>query len=445
MKKQRTSLLLCAVALLVFFPACEKSDPNDPPVIPCGDACAAQETAEVPITWYKFSFNFLSSIPFQPGGPVSARTYACMGVALYEAVVPGMPKYQSIQSQLNELPVLPRPDLTKKYYYPACANAALSQMLDNITLNATPQQKGRIDSLENVFATSFQSTVPKDVLDRSAEFGKAVANAVYAWSTTDGGADDIFNWYPTSYNPPVGPGLWTPQPGQLAILPYWGSLRPFVPNNVDRTQPAPPPTYSADPNSQLYKEQMAVYTESKNQTAEHQQIARYWNTGPGSYGSISVLNNILSNKSANLATAAEAYCKAGIAIHDANISCFKTKYTYNQERPITYIRTHIDPKWSPLLMTPPQPDYTNGIPCQSAANATVLTALFGNRTTFTNDFINDNFGLTPRIYHSFSQYVEEVALSGFYGGIDIPISNQMAVVQGNRVGANVNALRFRRK
>lgn len=453
MKKQRTSLLLCAVALLLLFTACKKNDAIAPSSFQSADAFAAnynadvrgvptaQATAEVPLTWYKFSFNLLSSIPWQPGGPISARTFAYMGVALYESVVPGMPGYQSIQSQLNGLPVLPQADVTKKYYYPACANATLSRMLYNIASNATPEQQSRIDSVENVFVTSFQSTIPKAVLDRSAEFGKAVADAVYEWSTTDGGADDVFDWYPASYKPPVGPGLWTPQPGQMAFLPYWGSLRPFIPNNV---QSAPPPLpYSTNPNSLMYKEQMAVYQESKNQSAEHQAIAVYWNTGPGSYGSISVLNNILESKSANLATAAEAYCKAGMAIHDANISCFKVKYTYNQERPITYIRAHIDPTWSPLLLTPPNPDYTNAVPCQSAANATVLAGLFGNHTTFTNDYIN-GFGFTPRIYHSFSEYVAEVALSSFYGGTSIPSSNAVGVIQGNRVGANVNALQFKR-
>ena len=51
----------------------------------------------------------------------------------------------------------------------------------------------------------------------------------------------------------------------------------------------------------------------------------------------------------NLATAAEAYCKAGMAMADAEVSNWKTKYKYVQVRPITYIKANIDTGWTPLL------------------------------------------------------------------------------------------------
>jgi hypothetical protein len=151
----------------------------------------------------------------------------------------------------------------------------------------------------------------------------------------------------------------------------------------------------------------------------------------------------VESKAVNLAVAAEAYCKAGMAINDANISSFKTKYKYNQERPTTYIRANIDSTWSPLLLTPPMPDYTATIPAQSTANATVLADLFGNQTTFTSDVIN-SYGLPPRIYHSFTEYVSEVGRASFYGGVHTPSSNAAGVWQGNRVGELVKALHFKR-
>jgi hypothetical protein len=42
-----------------------------------------------------------------------------------------------------------------------------------------------------------------------------------------------------------------------------------------------------------------------------------------------------------------------IAISDAFVTCYKTKYTHNQERPITFIRANFNPTWSPLIPTPP--------------------------------------------------------------------------------------------
>ena len=51
-------------------------------------------------------------------------------------------------------------------------------------------------------------------------------------------------------------------------------------------------------------------------------------------------------------------------------------------RPITYIRRVIDPKWEPLLITPPFPEYPSGHSTQSGAAATVLTAFFGENFAF---------------------------------------------------------------
>ena len=69
----------------------------------------------------------------------------------------------------------------------------------------------------------------------------------------------------------------------------------------------------------------------------------------------------------SLDSAAEAYAKVGIAVADAFISCWSTKYRFNLLRPVTYVRRLIDPSWTPLLITPPFPEYTSGHSVQSAA------------------------------------------------------------------------------
>ena len=99
---------------------------------------------------------------------------------------------------------------------------------------------------------------------------------VYAWSVSDGGDQAYLNPYPSSYVPPAGPGLWVPQPGQFAQLPYWGNNRTFIKDNATSTQPPPPPAYSTDQSSQLYQEELEVYNESINQDPEHVIIAKYW-------------------------------------------------------------------------------------------------------------------------------------------------------------------------
>jgi membrane-associated phospholipid phosphatase len=69
--------------------------------------------------------------------------------------------------------------------------------------------------------------------------------------------------------------------------------------------------------------------------------------------------------------------RVGVAVADAFISCWHEKYRYDLVRPLTYVRRLIDPKWEPLLITPPFPEYPSGHSTQSAAAATVLAAFFG--------------------------------------------------------------------
>jgi hypothetical protein len=451
MKTQLKSLLLMAGASLIIFTGCKK---NDDFVSPSAESAANYDEAvqgaqtsksngEVPAKWYALAINLSRTTLNQSPGPIISRTFGYMGLALYEAVVPGMPAHQSIQRQLNGLPALPQADRSHKYYYPACANASLANMVRHMFGNTSPAQNFTIDSLENSFNTLFKSSVQQQVFDRSVSFGQNISNAIYAWSVSDGGDQAYLNPFPSTYIPPVGPGLWVAQPGQVAQLPYWGNNRTFINNNAASTQPPPPPAYSTETSSKFYQEELELYNESINQDPEHIIIAKYWAAVPGPCTSTSILSSVLSSKNSNLSVAAEAYCKVGIAIADAIVSCYKTKYQYNQERPITFIRANFNATWVPVIATPPFPDYTSAHSVQAGACARVLADIFGDNTTFTDSIIN-SLGFTPRIFTKFSDCANEIGLSRLYGGIHVRTSNSVGLAQGNLVGTHVSALKFKR-
>ena len=309
--------------------------------------------------------------------------------------------------------------------------------------NTSATQDVTIDSLENAIGTSFQSIIPKAMYDRSSNFGQAVSNAIYAWSLSDGGDQAYLNPYSPTYVAPTGPGLWVAQPGQFPQLPYWGNNRTFIKDNAVSTQPPPPPAYSLDASTKFYADEVEVYNESVNEDPEHIAIAKYWAALPPPCVSISILSSVLAGKNAKLSVAAEAYCKVGMATADAMVSCYKTKYTYNQLRPITFIQTNFNATWAPLIPTPPFPDYTSAHSVQTGACARVLADIFGNNTTFTDNSINA-LGLTPRTFTKFSDYANEVGLSRIYGGIHLRSSDFIGLDQGNLVGMHVSALRFKR-
>jgi large repetitive protein len=113
-----------------------------------------------------------------------------------------------------------------------------------------------------------------------------------------------------------------------------------------------------------------------------------------------------------------------VAMADAAIACWDTKYTYNFWRPITAIRevgddgntaTVADPAWTPLLSTPGHPSFTSGHSCVSAAAAGVLAREFGERTRFTVE--SDAMLGVTRSFRGFAAALEEVKDARIFGGI----------------------------
>src|SRR5689334_4810804 len=71
-----------------------------------GRATADDYDAGVPVAYYQLSLVFSKRTGgFTP--PVQARAFGYMGLALYEAVVPGMPDHRSIARQLNGVGPMP--------------------------------------------------------------------------------------------------------------------------------------------------------------------------------------------------------------------------------------------------------------------------------------------------------------------------------------------------
>ena len=125
------------------------------------------------------------------------------------------------------------------------------------------------------------------------------------------------------------------------------------------------------------------------------------------------------------------------------IGCWQAKYAYDLVRPITYIRRVIDPKWEPLLNTPPFPEYPSGHSTQSGAAAAVLTAFFGDNFAF-EDETGTADGRKPRNFTSFREAAEEAGISRLYGGIHFRAAIERGLAQGRCIAAYTNALRTRK-
>lgn len=402
--------------------------------------------AAVPTAWFDLAQGLIRDTPgYSP--PVASRALGCLGVSLYESLVSGMPDHRSLAGILNDLEPLPRARSGIAYHWPTVANAALAAMTRNLFPTAPDAIRAEIDLLE----ARLQGDVPRGIRLHSLERGREVAAAIDAWARSDGGHEGYLRNFPTDYAPPAGMGLWHPTaPAFLpALQPYWGGNRCMALDSSLTCDPGPPPPFSTDPHSAFFAEAIEVYETVNGLSPAQREIARFWSDDPGQTAtppghSVSILGQVLRGQDRSLADAAVAYARLGIAVCDAFIACWRVKYVNNLLRPISYVRSHIDPTWGdPLpLTTPPFPEYTSGHSVQSAAAAEVLIATFGEMA-FT-DHSHDARGLAPRSFASFTAFAEEAAISRLYGGIHFRSAIERGLEQGRCVGARVVALPMQR-
>ncbi|WP_460912110.1 vanadium-dependent haloperoxidase [Spirosoma areae] len=308
----------------------------------------------------------------------------------------------------------------------------------NFFVTTTDANKAAIDSLENAFTATYQTQInDTGTFNRSVAFGKAVAQLIFDWSKADGASSAN-----AAYGPPVGPGLWVPTPPANAAPfgPYWGNNRLLFPNSLNGSAPQAPPAYSTDTASEYYKMMKEVYDVSQALTPEQTAIGLYYRDNPGFGGGhyLSLIRQIVSQQNRSLDFSAYLYAKAGIAVVDAAIGTFKSKYQYNQERPITYIRNVLGySSWNALFATPNFPDFPSAHSVISGAFAEVLKKDLGNNYQFTNHAY-DYLGMAPRTYSSLDAMATEIGLSRLYAGIHNRIAIDRGTTMGNKIGQNIN-------
>ena len=395
-------------------------------------------SADVVISWLNMQLDMLR-VPLAPGAGTQAadRAMAYCGIATYEAVVPGMPAYQSLTNQLNSFPAMPKTEPGQAYHWAASANAALAEMNRRLFPTASAANKANIDNLENGLQAIYGSEVDAATLQRSIAFGKEVATRVYAWAATDGSA----NVNPP-YIPPVGPGFWesTPPNFPAAVNPYVNQRRLMVPGVADNTALAPPPTYSTDPASPFFAMVKDVYNKSQALTPAQIAMAIYYRDAPGYPGGghfVAILSQVLVKAQTTLDVAALAYAKTGIASYDAINICFTQKYSVNLVRPITYIRNVMGfASWNALFNTPGHPEFPSAHAVNGTAIAAMLTNVFGENFQFTLHTY-DYLGLPARDYNSFYDMSKEMSNSRVFAGIHYQASCDKGQWLGEKVSQNI--------
>ena len=399
----------------------------------------------VQTNWYRLTLELVRHTPtYTP--PVASRALAYIGIVSYEAAATGRTDMRSLAGQLNGLTALPaRSDGV--HDEATIQQSALAHAVKHLFRNTGPTGQRAMAAMDRTLQAGVTADLPADVATRSAAYGVAVAQHVLDWAATDGGEVVENLGFPLSYSPAGGPAAWVPTSKvalqQAPLLPTWGDNRSFAMPEGGCPIP-PPPAYSEYPASEFFLQAKEVHDIRVNITPDQTATARFWaddamlsTTPPGHW--ISIVMQIFERDDTDFAARAAVLARLGVGMADAFIGTWDAKYEYNLLRPVTYIRRTMDPKWEPVVNTPPFPEYPSGHSVQSGAAAQVLTAIYGDGFAFT-DATNVADGPKARDYPDFWTAATEAGMSRLYGGIHFRAAIDHGLEQGRCIGAFAAAL-----
>lgn len=448
MKSLRLFLLISGSSILIFSTGCRKDIAEEKSN---QSAEAGTYNSDVVLSWYKL---YETIDRYSPGyrPPAAARAMAYIGLAGYQAALPGMPEYKSMENQYFGLE-LPEIDPSLEYHWPMAVNAAYHYMFEKFYPHIRALDREDINRLFTNYERLFKEQYSSEVIDRSRFFGESIAKAIYEWSSTDSYGHEAYkNPKPSSYVPPSGPGLWQPTYPDYspALFPYWGKVRTFA-MSQDELRAKSPITWSENEGSLFYNQvrETQIWTDRvrQGQDQEGHWIAIFWSddfgevtfTPPGRWMAIS--NQLVEAEKPNFEKAVLLYAKLGMSLNDVAVGIWNSKYLYNVERPIHFIRRNLDANWETVMnhpltgirsYTPEFPAYPSGHSGFGGAAATILSEFFGSNYSMTDKChqYRVEFNGTPRSYNSF----QDMAVENAYSRIPLGVHFRMDCDEGLRMG-----------
>ena len=315
------------------------------------------------------------------------------------------------------------------------------------------------------------------------EFGASVANELLELRDSD------FTTPPSGvFEPTNQPGGWKPiidGEAQIPIGPQFESVPPFFISSTQNFRPDGPPQFGSDDFAEETEEARVkggrenTEVTDLTRTPEETEIAQFWSFDredtfrPPGHWNLIAQEAILQNQEnggeeLSLVETARLFAQLNIALTDAGVVSWDSKFDFNQLRPEQTINANADvkkpedriipqpgfgddnidgneiskqdPDWDPLIPTPAFPDYTSGHATFGAAAAEVLESVFGD--DFGIEITSQDIPGISRSFGSFSEAAVENGRSRVFGGIHIDSSSVEGLESGFEIGQSVadNAL-----
>lgn len=446
MKTKTTKIFMVLVVLTAFLQSCSNDD------LKSDDETQVENLTTTLITQWNSQWLTIDRHTENMRPNTIARALAYIHLAGYEAAVADMDGYISNSNRLQGFTI----DFSRREAnvdLNLALNKTYALVAEHFMFSVTQQSAmAEISTLYEENKVEFSIGLSQSEIDNSINWGTYVAESVIAYSQTDSEAEtQIIDPNPASYIPPVGDGLWIAGEDESAWFPYWETVRTFVITPSETSSIAPEAEYSTDASSRYYEkmdEVNVICTTAQLEDNEDLWIAEFWSddveglmmSPPGRQ--FSIANQLILQEELSYEQSLELLLRLGFAINDAAVSAWADKYTYNTQRPSTYIIEYINEDFTTNLArfisspNPAFPSYPSGHATFAGAAAGVFSSLFeGDSINFTDRTheARSEFRGLPRSYTSFSEMAEENAYSRVPLGVHVQADSD----EGLRLGYEI--------
>ena len=390
-------------------------------VASCVPIIGTQARADVVTEWNVIALN-ATAVP--PNSVLQSRTLAIVHAAIYDAARAVDQKSPAYAVDLKASPG-------------SFVDAAIAAAAHGVLVRLAPMQRSVLDGALNATLSKIaQGQGKSDGID----IGAQVAEKIVALRSSDGADAKLV------FTPKPGPGLYqlTPQSGP-AILPQWGSVKPFVLRTITGLEFKGPPAVTSSAFARDFEEVKDVGARnSTTRTPDQTAAAIFWvvQTAVPWHAAARAAS---AAKGLSVSENARLFALLSLATADSQIVGFQEKYARPHWRPMTALRAAVDldipglkgdRAWEPLLVTPPHPEYPSAHATFSGAAEVVLKTFFGSDAVEVSVTYPVPLGIT-RTYKTFSEITEEVDNARVWGGIHFRSADRDGSEIGRKIGAQV--------
>jgi len=356
--------------------------------------------------WNQIAVNTMLADTPKVGHPQVILYVGFVEAAVYDAVVGIDRRYQPYRFDARPA----RPASTQ-----AAAVAAAHQVL----VAYFPFAQASLDA---AYANSLAEIPDGKAKTNGINFGVLAANNLIALRANDGRDAPIL------FTQPAAPGVWRPTPPALLSMfdPWLGFVTPLLVHDATQFAPPPPPALTSDTYTRDFNEVKDYGSANSTLRTPDQTATALFFSGSSFVQFNAALRDQASVRNLDIAESARMFAAATMSAADVEITVWHAKYTYGLWRPITAINladtdanpnTSADPTWTPLINTPPYPEYPSGYNAYSATVTGTLEHLFHTTNTLNLTLISTAVPNVTRHYDSGSAERSDVLNARIWQGI----------------------------